>query len=115
MSILIDRVHRISKPIPGKTRPIVVKFKDTASKMVVKNASKSISLKAITFNKGEQYPQKEQQRRCDLILVMIEARNQNKKAVLVRDKLFIDYKLYLQNNTQSSPHPASQNAFSNSS
>lgn len=55
-----------------------------------------------------------QQRRHELIPVMVEARSQNKKAVLVRDKLFIDNKFYVpsQNNTQSSPHHAPQNVFS---
>jgi hypothetical protein len=93
--VLIDRAHRIGKPTFGKCRPIVVKFKDTASKLEVKNALKSVNLKGTKFNVGEQYPQEIQQRRRDLIPKLIEARNQNKKAVLVRDKLFIDNKLYV--------------------
>jgi hypothetical protein len=59
-------------------------------KLEVKNA-----LKSVKFNVGEQYPQEIQQRRRYLIPKMIEARNQNKKAVLVGDKLFIDNKLHV--------------------
>ena len=93
-SVLIDRAHRVGNPAHGKVRPIVVKFKDTASKMSVKNALKNVKLKGTNFNVGEQFPQEVQQRRRELIPVMIEARNQNRRAVLVRDKLFIDNKLY---------------------
>ena len=36
--IQIDRAHRVGSFVSGKTRPIVVKFKDTSSKMIVKES-----------------------------------------------------------------------------
>jgi hypothetical protein len=35
----------------------VIKFKDTASKLKVKNALKTVNLQGTKFNVGEQYPQ----------------------------------------------------------
>lgn len=92
--VKIDRAHRVGNNIPGKQRSIVVKFKDTASKMVVKNALQNINLKNTPFSVFDQFPQIVQERRKELIPVMLEARRNNKKAVLVRDKLYINNKLY---------------------
>ena len=92
--VRIDRAHRVGNNIPGKQRSIVVKFQDTASKMVVKNALQNINLKNTPFSVFDQFPQIVQERRKELIPVMLEARRNNKKAVLVRDKLYINHKLY---------------------
>ena len=92
--VRIDRAHRVGNNIPGKQRSIVVKFQDTASKMVVKNALQNINLKNTPFSVFDQFPQIVQERRKELIPVMLEARRNNKKAVLVRDKLYINNKLY---------------------
>ncbi|MEW8544154.1 MAG: hypothetical protein AB2693_11525 [Candidatus Thiodiazotropha sp.] len=92
--VRIDRAHRVGNNIPGKQRSIVVKFQDTASKMVVKNALQNINLNNTPFSVFDQFPQIVQERRKELIPVMIEARRNNKKAVLVRDKLYINNKLY---------------------
>ena len=91
--IRIDRAHRMGAFTPGKTRNIVVKFKDTESKMVVKNALKNGNLKETPFAVFEQFPPVVQARRKALISEMIKARQANKKANLVRDKLYINNKL----------------------
>ena len=44
-SISIDRAHRMGGKIANKTRPVVVKFKDTNSKMRVKDALKTANLR----------------------------------------------------------------------
>lgn len=75
-------------------RSIVVKFKDTASKMVVKSALHDINLKDTPYKVFDQFPQIIQERRKELIPVMVQARKNQKKAVLVRDKLYINNKLY---------------------
>lgn len=62
--------------------------------MVVKNALQNINLKNTPFSVFDQFPQIVQERRKELIPVMLEARRNNKKAVLVRDKLYINNKLY---------------------
>lgn len=47
--INIVRAHRMpSRPIPGKTRSVVIKFKGTDSKCLVKNASRKVELKGIS-------------------------------------------------------------------
>jgi hypothetical protein len=87
--IRIIRAHRIGKITPGKTRPIVAKF-DTDSKMLIKSFLKKVKLQHTDYNVSEQYPQEVKDRRKELIPVMLEARKSGKRAVLVRDKLFID-------------------------
>ena len=44
-SVQIDRAHRVGAPSVGKTRSIVVKFKDTDSKLRVKNSLKRVDSK----------------------------------------------------------------------
>jgi hypothetical protein len=92
--IEIDRAHRIGSFVKGKIRPVVVKFKNTDSKMLVKNALKNINLKQSDYNVSEQFPPEVKERRKQLIPELIKARNQGRKAVLVRDKLFIDNQLF---------------------
>ena len=94
-SIKIDRSHRIGKRAHDKIRPIVVKFQDTKSRQTVKNASKSVDLKSLSYGVSDQYPQEVQDRRKILIPIMIKAREEQKKAVLVRDKLYINNNLYI--------------------
>ena len=92
--IQIDRAHRTGAPAPGKTRPIVAKFRDTASKMCVKDSLKQVKLHTTPFKVFEQLAQEVQERRKTLIPVMVQARAEGKRAVLVRDKLFINNQLY---------------------
>jgi hypothetical protein len=72
----------------------VVKLKDTESKLVIKSALKHVNLKHSNYNVTEQYPQEVKERRKALIPEMIEARKQGKRAVLVRDKLYINNILF---------------------
>jgi hypothetical protein len=67
----------------------VAKF-DTDSKMLIKSFLKKVKLQHTDYNMSEQYPQEVKDRRKELFPVMLEARNSGKRAVLVRDKLFID-------------------------
>lgn len=95
--VRIDRAHRIKSTHPNrdKPRPIVVKFLDTASKMLVKDQLRSMKLRDSPYNVSEQFPPEVQQRRRDLIPVMIQARKDGKRANLVRDKLYIDNREYI--------------------
>jgi len=97
-NIRIDRSHRIGKYKSDKIRPIVVKFLDSDSKNIVKHSLKKANLKGTDFNVSEQYPQEIRDRRKELIPVMIQARKDGKKAVLVRDKLYINNALYTLSN-----------------
>lgn len=95
--IQIDRAHRIGIKKPNKIRPIVVKFILTEHKDVVKSALSKTDLKASPYN-GEyqvtdQLPQEVLERRKELIPTLISERKKGNKAVLVRDKLYINNKL----------------------
>ena len=92
--IQLDRAHRVGKYNIRKIRPIVVKFKDTCSKLAVKDSLKQVNLFNTDYNVTEQYPQEVRDRRKELIPVMLQARKAGKKAVLVRDKLYINNDLY---------------------
>lgn len=92
--IHIDRAHRVGRFMHGKIRPIVVKFSDTDSKLLVKSALRHINLKYSDYNVSEQFPPEVKEKRKALIPELIKARNQGKRAVLVRDKLYIDNKLF---------------------
>jgi hypothetical protein len=91
--INIIRAHRVGKFISGKTRPIVAKF-DSESKSLIKESLKHVKLQHTDYNVADQYPPEVKDRRKQLIPVMIDARKQGKRAVLVRDKLYIDNELY---------------------
>ena len=90
----IDRAHRIGGRVQGKIRPIVVKFKDTRSKTIVKDALRNVNLRNSPYNVSEQFPPEVQEKRKQLFPVMSDARKSGKRAVLVRDKLYINNKLY---------------------
>ena len=100
-SISIDRAHRMGGKIANKTRPVVVKFKDTNSKMRVKDALKTVNLRGSQYNVSEQFPPEVQARRKELFPVLTEARNKGSRAVLVRDKIYIDNKLYVAKDTSN--------------
>lgn len=88
--VRIDTSYRVGAFICGKTRPIVVRFADTDSKLLVKSTLKYANLRQTTYNVVEQFPQEVKDRRKLLIPKMIEARNRGDKAMLVRDKLYIN-------------------------
>lgn len=108
--IFIDRAHRMGAFKHGKPRAIVVKFKDTNSKMLVKSALKSINLKNTSFAVFEQYPQAVQERRKALIPEMVKARNSGKTAFLVKDKLLINGRPYVGPVAQQQPQSGGADA-----
>ena len=90
----IDRSHRIGNQTSNKTRPIVVRFKDTNSKLRVKDALRGADLRSTPFNVADQYPTEVLERRKVLVEHMVAARREGKRAVLVRDKLYINNRLF---------------------
>ena len=92
--IQIDRAHRMGSSYSGKTRAIVAKFKDTDSKMCIKAALRDVNLRSSGFGVHDQLPQEVQERRKALIPIMVKAREEGKRAFLVRDKLFINNREY---------------------
>ena len=88
-TIKVDRAHRIGRFNPAKKRPIVVKFNYHQDKIVVKQKANS-ALRHSDFAVADQYPKPIQDRRRNLIPLLIKAKNEGKRAVLSYDKLYID-------------------------
>ena len=60
----------------------------------MKNSLCNVNLRDSPYNVMEQFPPEVQAKRKLLYPVMMDARKSGKKAVLVRDKLYINNKLY---------------------
>ena len=94
-TLKIDRAHRIGLFKHDKQRPIVAKFNFYQDKLVVKrSAFETLDRSTSKFRVSDQFPKVIQDRRKSLIPALIRAKNENKKAVLSYDKLYINNKLY---------------------
>lgn len=97
LCIKIDRAHRIGARSVGKIRPIVVKFALSEHKSLVKAALSKVDLKQAPYNGmyrvNDQFPPEVNERRRDLIPRLISERRKGNKAVLVRDKLYVNNRL----------------------
>ncbi|KAK3743027.1 hypothetical protein QZH41_003437 [Actinostola sp. cb2023] len=88
----IERAHRIGRRKPDTTRPIVVKFLRFQDKELIrKNAFK---LKGTKIGISEQFPKEIADERKKLYPVMKEAKQKGSKAVMVKDKLYINGQRY---------------------
>ena len=90
--ILLDRAHRLGRIEKGKIRPLVAKFHYFKQREEVRMSAKN--LKDTSFGLGEQFPKEIQDRRKPLVPIWKRAKQQGKKANFVRDKLYIDGRLY---------------------
>ncbi|CAC5423871.1 unnamed protein product [Mytilus coruscus] len=89
------KVHRFGKRDRRGNRPILAKFISTKDKeIVLKNGFK---LKGTNFGVQEQFPKEIEQKRKTLYPVAKQARREKRKVLLVRDKLYIDGKLFKPN------------------
>lgn len=89
----IDRCHRIGvRRRDGRPRTIVVKFRRSNDReRVKKNAAK---LKNTNIYINEQFPREIEERRKKLRPILKQAKRDGKRAVLVRDKLYINGDLF---------------------
>ena len=76
-----------------KKRPIVAKFNFFQDKTSIKQCAYT-ELKNSPYRVSDQYPKAIQDRRRALIPHLIKAKENNKKAVLSYDKLYIDGHLF---------------------
>merc|ERR1712035_8530 len=88
--ITFHRVHRLGTHTAKGPRPIIAKFEHFQHKLLIK--SKGKELKGTTFGLNDQYPREINERRK--VLYPRENRRNNKRAVLVVDKLYIDGQLF---------------------
>ena len=100
--IKIDRAHRLGRFAPDKPRPrpIVVKFTHYKDKEHVKHLGHAV-LGTTDYWVKDQYPREMEEKRKLLYDVADEARkNPENKVRLVKDKLFINNKQYIPDNTK---------------
>jgi hypothetical protein len=92
--IKIEKAYRLGRKKDGATRPrpIVVKFGNYAEREMVRNLSKR--LKGTNFGISPHYPPEMLEKRKKLIPVMLKERQENKKAYILGDKLFVNGTLW---------------------
>ena len=93
-NIKIEKACRLGRKKDGATRPrpIVVKFCSYTEREMVRNLSKR--LKGTNFGISPHYPPEVLEKRKKLIPVMLKERQENKKAYIVGDKLFVNGTLW---------------------
>ena len=93
-NIKIEKAYRLGRKKDGATRPrpIVVKFGSYVEREMERNLSKR--LKGTNFGISQHYPPEVLEKRKKLIPVMLKQRQENKKAYIVGDKLFVNGTLW---------------------
>ena len=97
-SIVFDRVHRLGRPRHDQNvnpRPIVAKFERYRERELIKEAGRTLNDKDVGYKIREQFPPEIEARRKLLYPVMRSyQRDPKNRVALVRDKLYINNKLY---------------------
>ena len=94
--ISFERVHRIGRVYqqprgqPARPRTIVAKFTYFKDRERVRKSANR--LRGTNYGIREQYPEEVEQRRKPLYPILRQARQEKKKAVLIKDKLFVEGK-----------------------
>lgn len=96
--IKLHRAHRIGRYNASKTRPIVAKFVYYPDRERVLQNAKKLSK---PYGISQQYPQEIMDKRRRLIPIMTKARGENKEAYLRGDKLYINGRLYREDEANS--------------
>lgn len=78
----------------------MVARREPDSKCVIMYALNHTKLSNTGFNVTERFPAEVKDRRRELIPVMLDARKRGKRAILVRDKMYIDNVLYQPNDSK---------------
>lgn len=90
--ITFSRVHRLGRPVDGKTRPIIARFEHYKQKELVKSRGKE--LKGSSFWLNEHFPAEINDRRKKLRPIMRENWALEHKVALSVDRLYINGQLY---------------------
>ncbi|XP_062568377.1 uncharacterized protein LOC134230565 [Saccostrea cucullata] len=94
-NVEFHRVHRMGRKVPNKVRPIVAKFVLFKEKeMVRKAAYKLAGDENKQFGISEQFPREINEKRKKLYPYYKAAKQQERKAQLIFDKLIIDGELF---------------------
>ena len=101
--IRFDRVHRLGARKRGRTnpRPIIAKFERYSDREIVRKAGMDLNSNPYTkYKVREQFPREIEERRKLLYPVMytLKRQNPNNRVNLVRDKLYVNGRLYVPEN-----------------
>lgn len=88
--IAFRRVHRMNSK--HKPRPIIATFDDFRDRELVRSSAHR--LKGSSLGVSEQYPPNVQRARKRLVPILRQAKRQRLKAVLIKDKLYIENELF---------------------
>ncbi|XP_069134363.1 uncharacterized protein [Argopecten irradians] len=100
-SLAIDSAHRIGEKGRGKTRPIVARFNSRYRQQKEEVKQRSSKLRGTNKYITDQYPPEVQETRKRLWPICKKAREENKKAFIKRDKLYIDGVLHVEKTSDS--------------
>jgi len=90
--ITFHRVHRLGTRSNKSPRPIIAKLEHYKHKELIK--SKGKELKGTNYGLNDQFPREINNRRKILYPIMKQHRQNNKRANIIVDKLYIDGQLY---------------------
>ena len=90
--ITFSRVHRLGKPVDGKTRQLIARFEHYKQKELVRSRGKE--LKGTSFWLNEHFPAEINDRRKILRPIMKENWALENKVALAVDRLYINGQLY---------------------
>ena len=93
-NVQFNNVHRLKPRRDRKPPSIVAKFVYNKDKDSVLKAARA-KLVHKPFKIYQQYPQEISERRRVLVPTMKELRDQNRRAYIVKDKLYVDGRLYI--------------------
>ena len=91
-AIEIERAHRLGKKVDSKTRPIIAKFLRYHDKEYIRQ--RAYMSKGSKIGIAEQFPKEIAERRKLLYPILKKAKSEGKKAVLIKDVLFINGQRY---------------------
>ena len=91
-NIEVARAHRFGKSRAQKPRPIVIRFEKFKEKMKILEHGKN--LKGTSYGVNEQFPQEIMEKRSKLFPILRKCRNNNIKAVIRVDKLYVRNNLF---------------------
>ena len=90
--IKLDRVHRLGRYNPAKTRPIIAKFCFYPDRETVRKAARNLA--GTQYSVSQQFPKEVMARRKGLIPTLKSLKDQGRRAYISVDKLYVDGRLY---------------------
>ena len=90
--IKLDRVHRLGRYSPMKTRPIIAKFCHYQDREMVRKSAKNLD--GTQYSISQQFPKEVNARRKALVPTLKSVKDEGYRAYISVDKLYVDGELY---------------------